>query len=147
MATLMARFFGNKLGLDGISEDGFEDNCSGGIGDGSLHSDKLDIDEGSKDGFEDGPLLGVKLGMDEGRRVIEMASKMAAEIASKTDLLLLVARLTKVLKKANGSSLGVMLGINEGTLGGFNDGCSDGIEDGASPCDKLGFHEAAEVAI
>jgi hypothetical protein len=40
-----------------------------------------------------------------------------------------------------------MLGIDEGALGGFEDGCSDGIEDGASPCDKLGFDEAAEVAI
>ena len=60
----MARSFGNKLGLiNGRSEDGFEGSCSDGIGDGSLRSDKPDIDEGSKDGFEDGALLGIKLGI------------------------------------------------------------------------------------
>jgi hypothetical protein len=32
-ATLRARSFGNKLGLNGRSEDGFEDSCSDGIGD------------------------------------------------------------------------------------------------------------------
>jgi hypothetical protein len=40
-----------------------------------------------------------------------------------------------------------MLGIDEGALGGFEDGCSDGIEDGSSPCVKLVFDKASEVAI
>jgi hypothetical protein len=75
------------------------------IGDGSSRGDKLDIDAGSKDGFEDGfedgALLGVKLGMGKGHVVMEMASKRAAEIASKMYLFLLMARLIKVLKKAS----------------------------------------------
>jgi hypothetical protein len=50
-AILMACTFENKLGLiKGRSEDGFEDGCSVGIGDGLLHGDKLSIGKGSKNG-------------------------------------------------------------------------------------------------
>jgi hypothetical protein len=110
-AILMARSFEKKLGLvKGRSGDGFEDSCSDSIGDGLSHGAKLDIDEGSKDRFEDDALLGVKLGINRGRGFIEMASKMGEELASKMDLFLLVARLTKVLKRALVSCSALMKG-------------------------------------